>query len=126
MDMMYVGMHGEGFGSWPGMTDGEYQTHMSLWCLLASPLILSKDLTNVPDVTKKTLLHEEIIEVNQDVMGKQAKKISDNGNLEIFTRTLSDSSRVVGFLNRGTTKASMTIHGHYLLRNSQKPCHYWG
>jgi alpha-galactosidase len=91
------------------MGDKEYQTHMSLWCIFNSPVIFSHNLTNMSQGTKDIILNPEIIAVNQDILGKQAVKVSDNGNQEIFTRNMSDSSKVVGLLNRGSNSTSMSV-----------------
>ena len=91
------------------MNDREYQSHMTLWCILNSPVILSNDLSNMSQGTKDILMNPEIIAVNQDVLGEQAVKVSDNGDQEIYARNMSDSSKVVGLLNRGSSSASMSV-----------------
>ena len=91
------------------MSDREYQSHMTLWCILNSPVILSNDLSNMSQETKDILMNPEIIAVNQDVLGEQAVKLSDNGDQEVYARNMSDSSRVVGLLNRGSSTVSMSV-----------------
>ncbi len=91
------------------MSDREYQSHMTLWCILNSPVILSNDLSNMSQGTKDILMNPEIIAVNQDILGEQAIKVSDNGNEEIYARNMSDSSKVVGLLNRGSSSVSMSV-----------------
>jgi len=83
-----------------GCTDQEYQAHMSLWCLMASPLLAGNDIRNMSKATKDILLNGEIIAVNQDVPGKQAKRIRDDGDFEVFAKPLADGSWAVGLLNR--------------------------
>lgn len=83
-----------------GCTDEEYQSHMSLWCLMASPLLAGNDLRNMSQATKDILLNGEIIAINQDVLGKQAERIRDDGDFEVFAKTMADGSWVVGLLNR--------------------------
>jgi alpha-galactosidase len=89
-----------------GCTDEEYRSHMSLWCLMASPLLCGNDIRNMNQATKDILLNSEIIAVNQDPLGKQAKKIRDDGDVEVFAKPLADGSWAVGLLNRndGTEK----------------------
>lgn len=83
-----------------GCSDEEYRTHMSLWCLMASPLIAGNDIRNMSKSAKEILLNSEIIAVNQDALGKQARKIRDNGDTEVFAKPMHDGSWVVGLLNR--------------------------
>jgi len=93
-----------------GMTDTEYRTHMSLWAIMAAPLIAGNDLRSMSQATKDILLAPEIIAVDQDPLGKQGQKVSDNGNLEIISKQLSGTNvRAVALLNRGTSAANITV-----------------
>ena len=44
-----------------GMNDEEYRTHMSLWSLLAAPLLAGNDIRNMTDVTKSILMNKEVM-----------------------------------------------------------------
>ncbi len=81
----------------------EQRTNMSLWCLMASPLIASCDIRKMTISSKEILLNTELIAVNQDVFGKQGKKIRDDGDVEVFAKSLSDGSWAIGLLNRNDT-----------------------
>ena len=83
-----------------GCTIEEYRSHMSLWCLMAAPLLAGNDIRNMNKSIKEILLNREIISVNQDPLGKQAKRISDDGDSEVFAKPLTDGSWAVGLLNR--------------------------
>jgi alpha-galactosidase len=87
-----------------GCTDEEYRTHMSLWCLMAAPLLAGNDIRNMSQSAKEILLNSEIITVNQDPLGKQAKKIRDDGDTEVFTKQMADGSVAIGLLNRSDSK----------------------
>jgi alpha-galactosidase len=93
------------------MTDDEYRTHMSLWSLLASPLLAGNDIRSMSQGTKDILLNKEVIAIDQDVLGKQAAQLSVHGEVEIWTRPLADGSVAVGVFNRGgsATKASVKL-----------------
>ena len=86
-----------------GCTIEEYRSHMSLWCLMAAPLLAGNDIRNMNENIKEILMNGEIIAVNQDLLGKQAKKIRDDGDTEVFAKPLSDGSWAVGLLNRNDT-----------------------
>ena len=129
-DMLIVGIYGKGKATSnnelaKGCTDEEYRTHMSLWCLMASPLLCGNDLRSMNDVTRETLMNPEIIAVNQDELGQQAKKIIDNGDTEVYCKTLADGSFVVGLLNRNDEMAQkikvdwdyLKIKGKYVVRD---------
>jgi alpha-galactosidase len=93
-----------------GCTEEEYRSHMSLWCLMASPLLCGNDIRNMSKATKNILLNSEIIAINQDILGKQAKRIRDNGDEEVFAKPLADGSWAIGLLNRNdSASASIRI-----------------
>lgn len=128
-DMMTVGNYGKGHatggeGKYKGMTDTEYQSHMSLWCLLNAPLLSSCDLRSMNDATKNILLNAEMIDINQDELGLQAKLISKKGGLWVYKKELQDGSFVVAILNTTgskkdfeLSKAFLKIEGNYLVSN---------
>ena len=59
-----------------GMTDAEYISHFSLWCLSKSPLLIGCDVSKMSEATLKTLTNAEVIAVNQDKLGVQGKKVA--------------------------------------------------
>jgi len=91
-----------------GMTPTEYRTHMSLWSLLAAPLLAGNDLRSVPPEVMAILANKEVIAVDQDPLGKQAKRVAKNGDREIWSRPLQGGGYAVGLFNRGETSAKVT------------------
>jgi alpha-galactosidase len=61
-----------------GMTNDEYITHFSLWAIMKAPLIIGCDITNMSAETKNILLNTEVIEINQDALGKQGWVVSQS------------------------------------------------
>ena len=67
MDMLVVGMGGEGNVSHTGgCTDEEYLMHFSLWCLWGTPLMMGADIRNVNEYCRSVMLNRELIALNQD------------------------------------------------------------
>ena len=93
-----------------GMNFEEYKTHFSLWAEMAAPLMAGNDLANMTDETKQILTNEEVIAVDQDKLGKQGDRVLKNGDLEIWSRPLSDGGRAVILLNRGAAASPVTVH----------------
>ena len=91
-----------------GMTDIEYRTHMSLWCLLAAPLLAGNDLRSMSDATKAILTNKEVIAIDQDKLGKQGVRVRQDGDLEVWKKPLS-SGVAVGLFNRGADAAKVTV-----------------
>ena len=72
MDMLVVGMHGNGNVGLTGCTEEEYKLHFSFWSFLSSPLMIGCDIRNMTEETKCILLNKDIITINQDTAGRQA------------------------------------------------------
>ena len=92
-----------------GMTHDEYLTHMSLWVLLAAPLLAGNDLRSMTAETKAILTNPEVIALDQDSKGVQGHRVWDEGPLEIWARPLADRSVAVGLFNRGESELKMTL-----------------
>lgn len=112
-DMLVVGMFGKSHsintGEFQyGCTLDEYRSHMSLWCMMASPLLSGNDVRMMADSVKDILLNEEVIAVNQDVLGKQGRVVKTEGNCEVWVKPLKEGTAVAVF-NRGEGEETMTL-----------------
>ncbi len=92
-----------------GMTGDEYRTHMSLWALLAAPLLAGNDLRTMTEETKSILMNTEVIAIDQDPAGKPVKRIFVSGDTEVLARSLHDNSIAVGLFNRGDQPAEVSV-----------------
>ena len=92
-----------------GMKHDEYITHMSLWCLLAAPLLTGNDLTKVTPGDLAILLNKEAIAVDQDPKGVQAHRVWTEGPLEVWAKPLADGGIAVGLFNQGGTPNPVTV-----------------
>jgi hypothetical protein len=108
-----------------GMTADEYRTHMSLWALLAAPLLAGNDLSKMTPETKSILMNAAVIAIDQDKLGAQGDRVSQNGDLEVWSKPLSGGAVAVGLFNRGTSTATMTLTlsdlGVQARRDSERP-----
>jgi len=86
------------------LTPDEQYTYMSLWSLLAAPLILSSDLTKLDNFALSLLTNDEVIDVNQDSLGKQATRVFESGDLSAWAKDLEDGSKAVGLFNLGDSE----------------------
>jgi alpha-galactosidase len=92
-----------------GMTADEYRTHMSLWAILAAPLLAGNDLTTMTPETVALLTKHDVIAVDQDAAGKQGDRVSAEGPVEVWARVLADGSKAVGIFNRHHTVLAARI-----------------
>ncbi len=81
---------------------------MSLWSLLAAPLLAGNDLRTVPANIMAILTNKEVIAVDQDTLGRPAKRAAKEGDTEVWARPLSDGSYAVGLFDRGGAVSNVT------------------
>lgn len=91
------------------LTEDEQITHFSLWSMLAAPIILGCDLTQVDDQLLAIIGNKEVLEVNQDRLGIQGKKIKAKGDVEIWKKELNNNKQAIAFFNKGDKSAKLTI-----------------
>jgi alpha-galactosidase len=91
------------------MTEGEYRAHFSLWCLLAAPLMAGNDLRSMNADVIEILTNKEAIAVNQDSLGIQGHKVRDDGDFEVWSKLLKDSSQAVILINRSSSEKRMSV-----------------
>ena len=81
------------------LAPNEQYTHLSLWALFASPLVLGCDLTKLDDFTRALLTNDEVIEIDQDPLGKGAALVQSGEGWEVWARPLADGSVAAGLYN---------------------------
>jgi alpha-galactosidase len=91
-----------------GMSETEYRTHMSLWAVLAAPLLAGNDLRDVAPGILEILNNKDVVAVDQDKLGRQGVRVSKQGDLEVWSRPLADGGYAVGLFNRGASSARIT------------------
>jgi alpha-galactosidase len=109
-DMLIVGMVGWGNPHPTELTKHEQVTHMTLWSLLASPLLIGCDMTKLDAFTRDLLCNDEVLDVDQDPLGKPAGRIQKNGTAEVWARPLCDGTKAVGLFNRGEEPTTITVN----------------
>lgn len=113
-DMLIVGMVG-----WSDnlrdtrLTPDEQYTHISLWSLLASNMLIGCDISRIDDFTLALLCNNEVNAVNQDILGRQAKREVSDGDIQIWKRPLADGSYAVGIFNLGDSDATVDFSSYF-------------
>jgi len=103
-DMLLIGWTGWGKPIMTSLKPDEQYSHISLWCLLAAPLMLGCDLTKLDDFTLNLITNDEVIEVDQDPLGKMGDQIQLDTYIIALVKELEDGSKAVGFFNMSTVK----------------------
>jgi alpha-galactosidase len=114
-----------------GMTEEEYRTHMSLWALLAAPLLAGNDLTSMTPATTALLTNREVIAIDQDPRGIQGERVWVKGAVEVWEKPLAHDAKAVGVFNRADKTPQVEariplaelgiqgqVHGHDVWKNA--------
>jgi len=91
------------------MDQDEYRTHMTLWVLLASPLLAGNDLSKMTDADKALLMNKEAIAIDQDSLGKQGDRLYESGDLDVWTKPLTGGRVAVGLFNRSWSVRDVSV-----------------
>jgi alpha-N-acetylgalactosaminidase len=92
------------------LTPEESRSQMSIWSICACPLMMSVNLKNVTSWAKAILIHDEVIAINQDVLGRPGYRVTPgNENRQIWIRSLSNGDWAVALFNRGDQAADFTL-----------------
>ena len=120
-DYLQLGYLSQG---WTKLSPSAQYTQVPLWSLVAAPLILGGDVTRLDAFTLNLLCNDEVIDVDQDPLGKPGHRVAKDGDQEVWARQLEDGSLAVGLFNRNETEAKVTakwsdlgLHGKQRVRD---------
>jgi alpha-galactosidase len=115
-DMLVVGYVGWGPDLHKtSLTPDEQYTHISMWCLLSAPLLIGCDLERLDDFTLNLLCNDEVLALDQDALGKQARRVATAGPVDVYLKELEDGSKAVGFFNRDSTTQDLAFDKLYFI-----------
>ncbi|MFO1076761.1 MAG: NPCBM/NEW2 domain-containing protein [Planctomycetota bacterium] len=123
-DMLVVGLVGWGRLHPTKLSPNEQYAHISLWCLLAAPLLIGCDMAQLDPFTLSLLTNDEVLAVDQDPLGRQARRVGKDGDAEVWAKPMADGSLAVGLFWRGrgegrvaATWAQLGITGPHRVRD---------
>jgi alpha-galactosidase len=91
-----------------GMTRTEARTQLSMWAMLAAPLILGSDPRVLSPAAIRMLTNRRVIAVDQDPLGNQARVVQREGAAQVWSKRLAGGHRAVALLNRGSRTLRIT------------------
>jgi len=91
------------------LTPNEQYSYMAMWSLMAAPLIFSGDMTKLDAFTLNVLCNSEVIAVDQDPLGRQARILRQTDGEFVLVKELEDGSKAVGLFNLGQQPAQLAI-----------------
>jgi len=101
---------GHGIGKQTTLTDHEQYSYMSMWSLMAAPLVFSGDMAKLDEFTLNILCNSEVIDINQDALGKQARIVEKNEQTLTLAKPMEDGSLAVGLFNLADNPRNMSVH----------------
>jgi alpha-galactosidase len=96
------------------LTRDENVTHMTLWAMLAAPLIAGNNLTRMTPEIGAILMNKEVIAIDQDALGKQGDRVYAEGTVEIWAKPLAGGRKAIAIFNFGDTPSEMRGIGLHL------------
>lgn len=106
------------------LSPNEQYSFMSLWCLMASPLFYSGDMSKLDEFTMNILANPEVIEIDQDPLGECARVITKSDETFIMIKNLENGDKALGLFNKGEIETTVSFQwkddkmtGKYLARN---------
>lgn len=87
-----------------GLTDAQFRTQMSMWSMLAAPLMVSDNLTSITPASLNAVKNAEVIAIDQDPAGIQGKLLATSGEGQVWVKPLYGGERAVALLNVGSKK----------------------
>jgi len=113
-DMMILGNVSTGTDIHPTrLTPDEQYSHVSLFSLLAAPLIIGCPIEQLDDFTVNLLSNDEVIEIDQDPLGKSGRLIADENGVQIWAKPLEDGSLAVGLFNTANFEKTPQSYFHW-------------
>ena len=108
-DMLVIGHVGWGPQLHPTrLSPNEQYAHITLWCLLSAPLLIGCDLERLDAFTLSLLSNDEVLAIDQDALGREARRVATLGPIDIYRKELEDGAIAVGYFNRGDTAFTFT------------------
>jgi alpha-galactosidase len=109
-----------------GMTAGEAQAQLSMWAIVAAPLILGSDPRALSSSAIAMLENREVVAVDQDRLGIQGTMIEQRGSGQVWAKPLAGGQVAIALLNRGAeplqisasaAEAGLAAAGSYRVRD---------
>jgi alpha-galactosidase len=112
-DYLLIGWVGDAFrmdvGKQTSLTPDEQYSYMSLWSLMAAPLIFGGDMARLDAFTLNVLCNREVIAVDQDPLGRQGAVLRHTQDEFVLVKDLEDGGKAVGLFNLTTNAATVSV-----------------
>ena len=90
------------------LTTTQNKSHLSMWSMLAAPLFLGTDISRLSPENLELLKNQELVDIDQDPLGQQARRVSSSEGLQVWTRPLADGDIAVALFNSTASAATIS------------------
>lgn len=106
------------------LSEDENRAHFSLWCMLAAPLMLGNDIRKFVDGNNnavegnsalKIVTNKQLIAIDQDTLGKPAKRLKKVTGVDIIARPLANGDTALCLFNRSAGNKNIHLNLKELL-----------
>lgn len=97
-----------------GMSEAEDRSHFTLWCMMASPLILGNDIRDMNDATKSIIMNKEVIAIDQDPLGVQGWRFFTADGVEYWYKPLINDEWALCVFNRSNSTKKVILDWYEL------------
>jgi alpha-galactosidase len=111
-DTLVIGKNGRPWGPImqpTRLTPNKQYTQVSLWSLLAAPILIGCPLDDIDAFTLSLLTNDEVLEIDQDELGRQAAQTVVDGRRQVWVKELADGSRAIGLFNLAAVPQDVSI-----------------
>ncbi len=112
-DYILIGFYGNARGMGEAqkanLTPDECYSYVSMWSLMAAPLFFGGDMAKLDAFTVNVLCNSEVIDVDQDALGKPGRIVRQNAEEFVLAKPLEDGGAAVGLFNLGEDPRKMEI-----------------
>lgn len=92
------------------LTYEEQKSQMTMWSIMASPIMISSDVRKMSTQVKDLYLNKDMIAINQDSLGVQGHRISNVNGKQVWTKPLRNGDLAVALLNDNTTAQTIEVN----------------
>ena len=110
-----------------GLSYEEQRSQMTMWSIMAAPIMISSDVRSMSNETKELYLNKDMIAINQDSLGVQGHRISDKQGKQVWTKPLKNGDIAVALLNNNSSTqtvecnfADLGVEGEVEVRDAWK------
>lgn len=121
-DMLVVGQVGWGPSLHPTrLSKNEQITHLTIWSMVAAPLLLGCDLARLDDFTRALVTNDDVLAVDQDRLGAAPRLVARTGETEVWARPLADGTLAVALFNRSRAACAVAASWKELGLSAPQP-----